>query len=104
MGSGQGYTMEGTTDHNMGSGQHNELSEWNKIFAQLDQKDGVKDGRISTDALIDWLDTLDFQKTVMFEADHGIPREKVRWLVELADQDQDRCIDRQEFLTLVTNY
>ena len=66
--------MEGTIHHNRGSDQHNELSEWNKIFSQLDKNDGAKDGRISADAFLDWLDTLDFQATVMFETDHGIAR------------------------------
>ena len=66
--------MEGTTHHSRESDQHNELSEWNKIFSQLDKNDGAKDGRISTDAFLDWLDTLDFQATVMFETDHGIAR------------------------------
>ena len=31
-------------------------------------------------------------------------REKHRWLIETADMDDDKHIDREEFLSLVNNY
>ena len=51
-----------------------ELEDWNEVFAQLDPKDGVKDGKICKDAFLEWIDTLNFQATVLLEASHGIPR------------------------------
>ena len=47
-----------------------ELDEWNEIFAWLDPKDG----RICKDAFLEWIDTLNFQATVMLEASQGISR------------------------------
>ena len=31
-------------------------------------------------------------------------REKIRWLIETADMDNDKYIDREEFLMIVENY
>ena len=33
-----------------------------------------------------------------------IYREKIRWLIETADTDDDEYIDREEFLALVEKY
>ena len=94
-----------------------DLDDWNEIFAQLDPEDG----RICKDAFLEWIDTLNFQSTVMLEANQGIPRcragvyvshvliifhfrEKIRWLIETADTDDDKHIDRKEFLALVEKY
>jgi len=81
-----------------------DTDDWREIFEQLDPKDGVKDGRICKEAFLGWLDTLNLQSTVMLEANHGIPREKIRWLIETADVDDDDYIDREEFLSLVNEY
>ena len=67
------------TNLDIGSGGNekeieSDLDDWNEVFAQLDPKDGVKDGRICKDAFLEWIDTLNFQATVLLEASHGIPR------------------------------
>merc|ERR1719312_1242407 len=96
--------MEAHPNIRSGENIESDTEEWREIFDQLDPKDGVKDGRICKEAFLDWLDTLNLQATVMLEANHGIPREKLRWLIETADVDDDKYIDREEFLSLVNNY
>ena len=78
--------------------------EWQDVFERLDPKDGVSDGRIDKEAFLEWMDTLDFQDTVMLEAKQGISRQKLRWLISTADVDKDNFIDREEFLGLVHSY
>ena len=45
-----------------------------EIFDRLDPKDGTEDGRIGKMAFLEWIDTLNFQDTVMLEASKGISR------------------------------
>ena len=51
-----------------------DMSDWEVIFNQLDPKDGIKDGKIRKEDFLEWIDTLNFQKTVMLEAEQGIQR------------------------------
>jgi len=81
-----------------------EKDDWMEIFDRLDPKDGTEDGRIGKMAFLEWIDTLNFQDTVMLEASKGISREKIRWLIESADTDDNNFIDREEFLALVEKY
>jgi len=78
--------------------------EWQDVFDRLDPKDGATDGRIDKEAFLEWMDTLDFQDTVMLEAKQGISRKKLRWLINTADVDKDNFIDREEFLRLVHSH
>ena len=82
----------------------NDEDEWQDVFDRLDPKDGATDGRIDKEAFLEWMDTLDFQDTVMLEAKQGISRQKLRWLISTADVDKDNFIDREEFLGLVHSY
>ena len=84
--------------------EENSEDEWQDVFERLDPKDGVSDGRIDKEAFLEWMDTLDFQDTVMLEAKQGISRQKLRWLINTADVDKDNFIDREEFLRLVHSY
>ena len=84
--------------------EENEEDEWQDVFERLDPKDGASDGRIDKEAFLEWMDTLDFQDTVMLEAKQGISRQKLRWLINTADVDKDNFIDREEFLRLVHSY
>ena len=47
---------------------------WLEIFQLLDPKDGCSDGQIDKFAFLEWIDTLNFQDTVMLEAKNGISR------------------------------
>ena len=51
-----------------------ETDDWKEIFAKLDPKDGNEDGRICKVAFLEWIDTLNFQDTVMLEVNQGISR------------------------------
>ena len=82
----------------------NSADEWQDVFDRLDPKDGVTDGRIDKEAFLNWMDTLDFQDTVMLEAKQGISRQKLRWLIHTADVDENNFIDREEFMSLVHSY
>ena len=99
--------------------KENESEDWEEVFALLDPKDGAADGKIHKDAILEWIDTLNFQATVTLEASQGISRshcthdivilknicrEKIRWLLEAADTDDDKYIDKEEFLTLVRKH
>lgn len=75
--------------------------DWEEIFRQLDSKDGESDGRISKVAFLEWLDTLSFQDSISIEASHGVSRGKIRWLLDQADADDNKFIDKTEFLGLV---
>ena len=78
--------------------------DWREVFDRLDNKDGVTDGRIDKWAFLEWMDTLDFQTTVMLEARQGISRQKLRRMIFAADVDRNNYIDREEFLRLVNLY
>eukprot|EP00092_Neocalanus_flemingeri_P000928 GFUD01000987.1.p1 GENE.GFUD01000987.1~~GFUD01000987.1.p1 ORF type:complete len:434 (-),score=96.97 GFUD01000987.1:48-1175(-) len=80
------------------------MDDWKEIFARLDPKDGAEDGRICKVTFLEWIDTLNFQDTVMLEVSQGISREKIRWLIEAADTDENKYIDREEFLALVDKH
>ena len=82
----------------------NSTDEWQDVFDRLDPKDGVADGRIDKEAFLNWMDTLDFQDSVMLEARQGISRQKLRWLIHTADVDENNFIDREEFMNLVHSY
>ena len=57
-----------------------DIDDWKEIFARLDPKDGAEDGRICKDSILEWIDTLNFQSTVMLEASHGISRLDMVWV------------------------
>merc|ERR1719244_646384 len=84
--------------------KENESEDWEEVFALLDSKDGAADGKIHKGSILEWIDTLNFQATVTLEASQGISREKIRWLLETADTDDDKYIDKEEFLTLVRKH
>ena len=105
------------------NGVNNDIDgdDWEEVFALLDPKDGAADGKIHKDAILEWIDTLNFQATVTLEANQGISRlfsiqlftvteyyilyrEKIRWLIEAADTDHNKYIDKEEFITLVKKY
>ena len=96
--------MKTFSDLNVEDQDDNTDEEWQDVFERLDNKDGVTDGRIDREAFLGWMDTLDFQSTVMLEARQGISRQKLRWLVQTADVDKNNFIDREEFLRLIHNY
>ena len=54
-----------------------DMDDWKEIFSKLDPKDGNEDGRICKVAFLEWIDTLNFQDTVMLEVNHGISRLKM---------------------------
>ena len=60
-----------------------DMDDWKEIFARLDPKDGTEDGRICKVAFLEWIDTLNFQDTVMLEVSQGISR-LVMVCIELA--------------------
>ena len=82
----------------------NSDEDWKEVFDRLDDKDGVKDGRIDKWAFLEWMDTLDFQTTVSLEAKQGISRQKLRRTVLSVDTDRDDYIDKDEFLRLIQSY
>ena len=47
---------------------------WLEVFHLLDPKDGISDGQIDKFAFLEWIDTLNFQDTVMLEARNGFSR------------------------------
>ena len=51
-----------------------DAEDWSEIFALLDPKDGAADGKIHKEAVLEWIDTLNFQATVTLEASQGISR------------------------------
>jgi len=84
--------------------KEDESEDWEEVFTLLDPKDGAADGKIHKDAILEWIDTLNFQATVTLEASQGISREKIRWLIETADTDHNKYIDKDEFLILVRKH
>ena len=54
--------------------KEDESEDWEEVFALLDPKDGSADGKIHKDAILEWIDTLNFQATVTLEASQGISR------------------------------
>ena len=99
--------------------KEDESEDWEEVFTLLDPKDGAADGKIHKDAILEWIDTLNFQATVTLEASQGISRshstyyivisisicrEKIRWLIETADTDHNKYIDKEEFLILVRKH
>ena len=61
-----------------------EMDDWKDIFARLDPKDGIKDGRICKVAYLEWIDMLNFQDTVMLEVNQGISRLELVCIVFLS--------------------
>ena len=70
------------TDNNIEEDEA-DMDDWKEIFARLDPKDGTEDGRICKVTFLEWIDTLNFQDTVMLEVSQGISR-LVMVCIELA--------------------
>ena len=74
-----------------------------EIFKILDEKDGIKDGKIDCKFLLKWLDAQSLNSTIEFESELALNKKNIALIIQSADSNKDGFIDKQEFMDLVLN-
>ena len=74
-----------------------------EIFKILDEKDGIKDGKIDCNFLLKWLDAQSLNSTIEFESELALNKKNIALIIQSADSNKDGFIDKQEFMDLVLN-
>ena len=75
-----------------------------EIFKILDEKDGIKDGKIDCKFLLKWLDAQSLNSTIELESELALNKKNIASIIQSADSNKDGYIDKQEFMELGSNH
>ena len=71
-----------------------------EIFKILDEKDGIKDGKIDCKFLLKWLDMQSLNSTIEFESELALNKKNIALIIQSADSNKDGYIGKKHALKI----